>query len=268
MNHDKSAVRTARVSTAIALATLGTFLWVGATTASATPSQDTTTSTTPETTTTTTIVAPAPTTTVAPAPAPTPTALPLTGEVLSEKSTGAEVFLMQIRLTERGYWLSDSPGFFGASTRHGLTAFQKFMGLPRSGKLDAATRFVLGATRDRATPMSNKSGRYVEVDLGRQVLIVSENNAVLWVFDISSGKKSTPTPRGTFRVQRQINGQRISKLGQLWRPKYFTGGYALHGSPSVPTTAASHGCVRMTNQEINFIWDVNLIPIGTPITLS
>jgi lipoprotein-anchoring transpeptidase ErfK/SrfK len=29
----------------------------------------------------------------------------------------------------------------------------------------------------------------------------------------------------------------------MWRPNYFYGGYALHGSTSVPTYAASHGCV-------------------------
>jgi len=221
---------------------------------------------------TSTTVPPAPTTTV-PAPPPAPPAppvlhyLPLGGDVLGEGAKGGEVFLMQITLTARGFWLQDFPGNFGASTRHALVAFQKYSGLPRSGRLDALTRFVLGATLDRAVPRVPKAARSIEVDIARQILTISDAGQTVWVFDVSTGKKSTPTPRGSFTITRQINGQRVSNLGQLWRPKYFTGGYALHGSPSVPATPASHGCVRLTNQEINFIWDSGLAPIGTPVTL-
>ena len=42
-------------------------------------------------------------------------------------------------------------------------------------------------------------------------------------------------------VQRKINGVRVSRLGELYRPAYFVGGYAIHGSPSVPNFPASHG---------------------------
>ena len=249
-----------RIISAVALSAILSTTLAGS--ASATVSQDpTTTTTTPPTT---TVAPPAP-----PAPAAPPVLfyLPLGGELLAEGANSPEVFLMQVTLVSRGFWLQDAPSNFGASTRHALVAFQKYMGLPRSGKLDPFTRFVLGATMDRATPNVPTFGRGVEVDIARQVMIVSENGVTNWVFDISTGKSSTPTPRGSFKVTRQINGQRISKLGQLWRPKYFTGGYALHGSPSVPNYPASHGCVRMTNQEINFIWDTNLIPVGTPVKL-
>lgn len=220
-----------------------------------------------------------PSTTVAPTTAPPTTAppappapvvlhyLPLSGGDLAEGSKGPEVFLMQISLSARGFWLQDFPGNFGASTRHALVAFQKYGGLPRTGRLDAITRFVLGATLDRAVPKVPRLGRSIEVDIARQILTVSDNGQVVWVFDVSTGTRSTPTPRGSFTITRQINGQRVSRLGQLWRPKYFTGGYALHGSPSVPNYPASHGCVRMTNQEINFLWDSGLAPIGTPVTL-
>lgn len=36
-----------------------------------------------------------------------------------------------------------------------------------------------------------------------------------------------------------------SPLRTLFDPMYFTGGYAIHGSPSVPPYPASHGCVRV-----------------------
>ena len=117
----------------------------------------------------------------------------------------------------------------------------------------------------RAAPLSWATGHRIDVDLARQVLVISTNSNVDGVFDISSGKSSTRTPRGSFRLQREIRGRRVSSLGTLWSPKYFTGGYAIHGSPSVPAYPASHGCVRMTNQTIDFLWASGLIPLGTPI---
>lgn len=206
-----------------------------------------------------------PTTTAAPPPAPT--TLPLTGPDLAKGSTGAEVWLLQARLLERGFWLSDYPGVFGENTRHAVVAYQKFHDLPRTGRVDALTRFHIGGTADRAQPLRGNFGHTIEIDIRRQVLIVASGGRTDWVFDISSGKASTKTPRGSFRIQRQINGLRRSALGTLWRPKYFTGGYALHGSPSVPAYPASHGCVRMTNAEIDYLWASGLANIGTPITL-
>lgn len=249
----------------LVIASLTSLVTLTTTVGSAGAQADPSSTTTPETTTTTTTTAPP-----APPAPPAPVVLhylPLSGATLAEGAKGSEIFLMQITLSARGFWLQDFPGNFGASTRHALVAFQKYSSLPRTGKLDPLTRFVLGATLDRAQPKVPKAGRSIEVDIARQILTVSDAGQVIWVFDVSTGKSSTPTPRGSYKLTRQINGQRVSNLGQLWRPKYFTGGYALHGSPSVPNYPASHGCVRMTNQEINFLWDSNLAPIGTPVTL-
>ncbi len=191
----------------------------------------------------------------------------LVGPEYREGSTGVEVFWMQIQLVNRGFFLSDFAGYYGASTRHAVTAMQKYFGLPRTGRVDALTRFALAGVDDRVSPRFAIGGRAIDIDLGRQIMFTTVEGGTEWVFDISSGKGSTPTPRGIFRVQRQINALRVSRLGQLWRPKYFTGGYAIHGSPSVPNYPASHGCVRLTNQEIDYIWGAGLAPIGTPMVI-
>ena len=73
------------------------------------------------------------------------------------------------------------------------------------------------------------------------------------------------TPTGLFRISRQVDGLVTDSLGQLWRPKYFDGGFAIHGDSSVPPTPASHGCVRVSNEAIDWIWEQNLAPIGTPV---
>ena len=82
----------------------------------------------------------------------------------------------------------------------------------------------------------------------------------------SDGRHSVAvTPTGLFRISRQVDGLVTDSLGQLWRPKYFDGGFAIHGDSSVPPTPASHGCVRVSNEAIDWIWDQNLAPIGTPV---
>ncbi len=199
---------------------------------------------------------------------PAPAGIDLIGPELRSGATGREVALFQVRLIEKGFWLNEGLGKFGESTRHAVVAYQKFMGLPRTGRIDAWTRIGLGANTDRAVPRRPQAGHSLDVDLGRQVLIVQTDGRTDWIFDASSGARRTRTPRGTFKIQRQIAGVRHAPLGVLYSPKYFTGGYAIHGSPSVPASPASHGCVRVTNQAIWFIWGTKLAEVGTPLTIA
>ena len=74
------------------------------------------------------------------------------------------------------------------------------------------------------------------------------------------------TPSGRFRISRQReDGWWEGDLGEIYRPKYFHGGIAVHGMRSVPNYPASHGCVRLSLPAMDFIWDNNLIPMGTPV---
>ena len=70
------------------------------------------------------------------------------------------------------------------------------------------------------------------------------------------------TPDGFHRVERERpEGWWEGDLGQIYRPKYFVGGVAVHGSNSVPNYPASHGCVRVTIQAMDFIWEKGLMPM-------
>lgn len=172
---------------------------------------------------------------------------------LRQGSTGDWVLRMQRRLHGLGYDVGPLNGSFGAATFHGVVAFQKNMGLGRDGVVGPAT----WARIDKptiTTPRYNHSGLAVEVNLTRQVLYLTRDGKVWRIFDASSGKASTPTPLGNFSDLRSINGWRQSNLGLLWRPHYFHGGYAVHGSTSVPNYPASHGCVRVTIEAMNWLW--------------
>jgi hypothetical protein len=68
-----------------------------------------------------------------------------------------------------------------------------------------------------------------------------------------------------FTFYRRIDGLRHAPLGVLYRPWYFTGGYAVHGSSDVPAHPASHGCVRVTNWDAD--WLATQLELGMVVRL-
>lgn len=165
-------------------------------------------------------------------------------------------------LAALGYWTGDPDGEFGLLTQQATYALEKSAGLPRDGRVDAATA---GALADGVRPRPrSRAGRVVEIDLVRQLVLVVDGGTVVAILNTSTGAYGR-TPRGTFRVYAQIDGLRRSPLGLLWRPKYFNRGIALHGYTSVPPWPASHGCVRLTYAAMNHVWAASLAPLGTRV---
>ena len=192
---------------------------------------------------------------------------------LATGAAGPAVKAAQLRLTALGYWSGRPNGRYGAQTSQAVMALQKTAGLRRTGRIDQRVRKVLIAgTRPQAR---TKSGTTIEIDLRRQLLLVVVNGRTRWAVNTSTGsgrpyyqdgnRYIARTPRGRFAVTRQINGRRVSKLGVLWRPKYFSGGYAMHGSNSIPGYPASHGCVRLSNTAIDWLWSSGLAPVGRKV---
>lgn len=176
---------------------------------------------------------------------------------------GDEVLALQRRLISLGFWLGTADGTYGGSTMHAVTAFQKSVGLARDGVAGPATLRAL-ATASRPAARS-RSGAVIEVDLRRQLLLVVRDGRVVWVLDSSTGAVPGSTPTGHFTVLRQVDGYDPGPLGVLYRPRYFVGGVAVHGYPSVPGYPASHGCVRVTNAAMDWIWANRIMPIGEPV---
>jgi peptidoglycan hydrolase-like protein with peptidoglycan-binding domain len=189
--------------------------------------------------------------------------------------SGPEVVALQKRLTELGYFVGPRiSGRFDNDTTQAVYAFQKVEGLPISGRADPATRQRL-ASAARPKPAS-PAGDLIEFDKARQVLIVVRGGQAAHVFNASSGTEGTytykgrkyraNTPEGRFAITWEVNGYQESHLGRLYRPKYFhPDGIAFHGAAFVPPYPASHGCVRLSNAAIDFIWNQKLAPVGSPV---
>lgn len=229
----------------------------------------TTTTEAPTTTTT------APTTTTE-APTTTTTAPPSAAAdgTLELGESGPEVQALQDRLAALGYWLGTPDGTYGQLTRQAVMAFQKANGLGRDGVAGPATLVAL-AEAGPVTPR-HPQGTHLEIDLVRQILLVVEDGRTKWVINTSTGSGEAyanpgggtavaTTPPGDFRIQREIDGLREAPLGTLYRPKYFNGGIAVHGSGSIPAHPASHGCARVANAAMDLLWSSGLATVGTPV---
>jgi peptidoglycan hydrolase-like protein with peptidoglycan-binding domain len=194
--------------------------------------------------------------------------------VLRAGDSGPDVAAMQNRLVSLGYW-GPADGVFGSITLQQVWAFEKVQGLARDGVFGADNWTAL-TSAGRPQARNNGGGDGVEIDKSRQVLLIVRGGQVVWAFNTSTGTEGpytyagrtyiAHTPEGVFKVLFQFDGLQNGHLGPLFRPKYFTAaGHAFHGSPSIPPYPASHGCSRLSNPAINFIWDTNLAPLGTPV---
>jgi lipoprotein-anchoring transpeptidase ErfK/SrfK len=147
-----------------------------------------------------------------------------------------------------------------------IMAFQKVHGLDRTGELsDQVAAAIMGASGVPTPLVANADANKVEIDLTRQVLFLYEGGQLSKILPISSGKASTPTPTGSYHIYHRAYGWETSPLGQLYNSQYFVGGYAIHGSYSVPNYPASHGCVRIPMSAAD--WFPDHVGIGTPVYL-
>ena len=189
---------------------------------------------------------------------------------------GAAVLALQKRLAALGYWLGQPDGTFGGLTQQAVYAVQKAAGLGRDGVVGVKTQAALTAGK-RPTITTKGTGHRVEINKQTQLLLIIDGATITTILNTSTGsgrpylqdgKRWTAlTPSGSFHVTRQIDGERVGPLGALWRPKYFNAGIAIHGLDSVPPYPASHGCARVSNAAIDWIWATNQVPIGTPVTV-
>jgi N-acetylmuramoyl-L-alanine amidase len=190
--------------------------------------------------------------------------------LLKAGSRGKAVVALQKRLAALGYWVGAVDGVYGTDTTHAVIALQKVAGLARDGVVGPRTSAALAkGVRPKAR---TTRGDVIEVDLAHQVVLVVHTGHVRLIFDASTGSGAyyysqgsthhAVTPKGTYHVFRSVNGWDPGPLGKLYRPRYFNGGIAVHGYPTVPSRPASHGCVRVPMDAMDYIWAHNLLPIG------
>ena len=135
---------------------------------------------------------------------------------------------------------------------------------------------VLAAVQARAE--WEDCGRRIVVSIPDRKLALIIDGEVVKVYDTAVGKPSTPSPTGEFTVIHRIPnptwyGHKVpvppgknNPLGTRWLGLGFKG-YGIHGTnaPNSIGRAASKGCIRMRNQDVEELFE--MVKVGDVVEL-
>jgi L,D-transpeptidase-like protein len=178
---------------------------------------------------------------------------------LSLGDRGVFVNLLERRLRVLRYHLARIDARFDFRTADAVLAFRKVQRMDRNARVTSTVWRALARPK-RLHPRGSDHGFHIEIDQTKQVVFTVRDGTVEGIIHTSTGKPSTPTYDGAFRVVRKLAG--YSEHG-LYYPSYFDGNRAIHGWPDVPTYAASHGCARVPMWTARWIY--GQAPIGTRV---
>jgi len=172
-------------------------------------------------------------------------------------------------------------GIYDQKTVYAAQTLQKYAGGTPTGRITDAEVFALNFFQFKDPMAAPPEPNRTEVDITGQTLTLYENYQPKLITTMSSGSGEnycydTPrenptshvcedanTPSGDFSFYEFRSGWDKSPLGQLYNPYYFNKGIAVHGYESVPTTPASHGCVRIPMHISEYFHD--LVHRGDPV---
>ncbi|HUG74351.1 MAG TPA: L,D-transpeptidase family protein [Acidimicrobiia bacterium] len=186
---------------------------------------------------------------------------------LATGAEGPDVARLQEALAEAGFFNQDVDGVYDERTASAVVAFHKYLRVKRTDEFSAIDWHLLNNLPTAGLPARPGATEYVEVDLSRQLLFVVRDGEIAGILPVSTGGDHTywsvrngrsaraSTPRGDFALRWRQTGWVCDRTTGWCVYKYwaFSDFYGLHGYRSVPAEPASHGCVRLT------VWDADWI---------
>lgn len=183
---------------------------------------------------------------------------------------GPDVLELQERLRDLGLYAGPVDGVYAGETVAAVRALQQRGSIPSTGEVDDRTwRLMAGplhlaASEGGPPPQGQLS---LEVDLERQTLTVLVDGRPFRRFPVAVGRPWSPSPPGEWRIVEKAHesggafGTRWLGLDVPW------GNYGLHGTnrPWSIGRAASAGCIRLLNQDIEQLFE--WVAVGTPVTI-
>jgi hypothetical protein len=152
---------------------------------------------------------------------------------------------VQQRLSRLHFYIPET-GVWDSGTQWAVNAYHRLLDRGYSTSLDARTLDDLVAGKGSFVVRFPKQGRHVEGNLGKQLAALIDGSKVYWIFPVSSGKPSTPTILGSFRIYNRVANYLPDGM---YYSDFFIRGYALHGYDPSPDYPASHGCMRLPIQD-------------------
>ena len=120
--------------------------------------------------------------------------------------------------------------------------------------------------------------RRLIVSIPDRKIVLIEDGQVVKIYPIAVGKKSTPSPSGNFHIASRVvkpswyqAGKVVgpgpaNPVGTRWMGLGYKG-YGIHGTnmPNSIGKAASHGCIRMRNHDVEELFE--LVQVGDAVEL-
>lgn len=123
------------------------------------------------------------------------------------------------------------------------------------------------------------AGRRIVVSLADRKLVLLDGRQIVKVYRVAVGARSTPSPAGEFAISTRIANPTWYHPGKVIGPgkdnpvgTRWVGltrkGYGIHGTnvPSSIGRAASHGCIRMRNQDVEELF--KLVRVGDAVEIT
>jgi peptidoglycan hydrolase-like protein with peptidoglycan-binding domain len=180
------------------------------------------------------------------------------------------VIAVQKNLNRLGIYVTVD-GEEGPRTRQAVCAARRLIGYKRVSRDRIRWNDVTTLRNTAALPKPRQGKNYLSVDKTCQMMYQARWGNWKRVMKVSTGAAGHRTPNGSYTFTWQWPGWHDSSQypsdsgnGNMYNAKYFkSGGYAVHGSRSVPWYPASHGCVRISVRTADKLW--NEVKIGSPI---
>jgi len=161
-----------------------------------------------------------------------------------------------------------------------MTAFKLSRWAMAAGTAILATQVLAQNTPapQQVTPAPSAVKRIIVVSLEDRKLALIEDGQVKKVYTVAVGKPSTPSPTGTFTIERRVanptyhhSGRTVlpgpgNPVGTRWMG-LSKHGYGIHGTnePNSIGKAASHGCIRMAKADLEQFYE--LVAVGDTVAL-
>ena len=134
------------------------------------------------------------------------------------------------------------------------------------------------AAESGRTEAANPARRRIVVSIADRKLALIEQESVVKVYDVAVGAASSPSPSGTHTIANRITNPtyyaprkavgpgKANPLGTRWIGLSLRS-YGIHGTnaPRSIGRAASHGCIRMRNRDVEELFE--RVEVGDTVEL-
>jgi lipoprotein-anchoring transpeptidase ErfK/SrfK len=141
-----------------------------------------------------------------------------------------------------------------------------------------AAAILATTAKAQQTTQADATQRVIVVSLEDRKLALVEDGQVRKIYTVAVGKPSTPSPEGTFTIERRVanptyhhDGKTVlpgpgNPVGTRWMG-LSKPGFGIHGTnePRSIGKAASHGCIRMAKADLEEFYEQ--VAVGDTVQL-